>query len=320
MNRGRFQTLRFQTLRFQTLLLIGVLVVASLATTQANAGWWHWRAYCGVPCYSYSYYGGWGCCPTYSPCYAGCGLLGRFSQRWWSHHYRYYWGCYTPVYSCCSVCGCYDCCCGGGTVIDYGTPSMEANPANPPTPAGDSSVLPEKQTSLTRDSAFLTVDVPEDAKIFVNGVATRSTGAMRRYVSRDLLPGFDYTYEVKAERMVDGQPVVQSKTVQLQAGDQAKLAFDWSTSSDELETALTLRVPEEARVYLAGNQTSGSGTVRTFRTTKLPKGQSWADYVVRVVVNDNGLVRSKQETITLRAGDNRELSFDFDVDKVAAAR
>jgi uncharacterized protein (TIGR03000 family) len=189
---------------------------------------------------------------------------------------------------------------------------MPSEPA--PADPGD---LPEKQTSLDRNSALLTVTVPGQARVLVNGVATRSTGDLRRYVSRNLIPGFDYTYEVKAEVVVDGEPMTQTKTVQLRAGEKAKLAFDMQ-AAEQLETALTVHVPANAKVYLAGNKTKGSGAVRTFRTTKLPSGQSWSDYVVRVVVEENGLVRSKEETITLQAGDQRELSFDFDIDKVAA--
>lgn len=169
------------------------------------------------------------------------------------------------------------------------------------------------------DSALLTVSVPNGARILVNGVATRSTGDVRRYVSRNLTPGFDYTYEVKAEMLIDGKPVVQSKTVQLRAGQTARLAFD-AMDSTAVETALTLHVPADAKVYLAGNETRGSGLVRTFRTTKLADGQTWSDYMVRVVVNENGEDRVKEEMITLRAGDQRALTFDFNIDKVASAR
>ncbi len=139
----------------------------------------------------------------------------------------------------------------------------EATPADP--------VVPDQQTSIYNGSALLTVAVPEGTRILVNGMPTQSTGAQRRYVSRNLLPGFAYTYEVKAEMTVDGRPVTQLKTVQLRAGEQAELAFHDSAGAS-LETALTVHVPADAQVYLAGNETRGSGTVRTFRTTKLAPG------------------------------------------------
>ncbi len=339
------------------LVCVAVVMSCLIAGAEANAGW-HYRGCCGVPYYgwtgySYSYYGGWGgadlgcgtSCYTpcytscYTPCYSscydpcysgwGCGLLSRLAYRCRSHHYGYYWGCNScwVAPSCCSVCGYPVDSCGCGGVesgIQYGEPSIvpdqqpsSPTPANPP--AGDSNSLPEKQTSLMRQGALLTVNVPQDARVLVNGVATRSTGSLRRYVSRNLTPGFDYTYEVKAEVTVNGKPVVQTKTVQLRAGQQTELAFDMN-SPTPMETSLTLHVPADAKVYLAGNQTRGSGAVRTFRTTKLADGQTWSDYVVRVVVDENGASRTKEESITLRAGEEREMTFNFNIDKVAVAR
>ncbi len=349
----------------RTLLLAGALASVMVITSQANAGWHHFRGYgspyVGWSGYSYSYYGGgyagyglggygyggYGCgiptytayVPTYSyascydPCYTpryyrGCGLLSRWAYRCRTNHYRYYWGGCDPccVTTGCSTCGLDDCGCGQSSgIIEYGTPQYSTPSVDPgPTPAvppaaDPNSALPEKQTSLWRQGALLTVDVPNNAKVLVNGISTRSTGDHRRYVSRNLTPGFDYTYEVKAQVMVDGKPVTQTKTVRLRAGQQAKLAFDMNTAT-RVETALTLHVPNGAKVYLAGNQTSGKGTVRTFRTKKLADGQAWSDYVVRVVVNENGIDRTKEETITLRAGDQRELTFDFNVDKIASTR
>ncbi len=336
-------------------ILLCVAFAASilLVGSQADAGW-HRGGCCGAPYYgwsgySYSYYGGWGgglgcCTPSYTACYTpcytscydpcyrgwGCGLLSRLAYRYRTHHYGYYWGCNTcwTAPSCCSVCG-YpfdECGCGGvGTGIQYGEPAIIPDqqpgmptPANPPADDPNSG-LPEKQTSLTRDGALLTVNVPENARVLVNGITTRSTGSLRRYVSRNLTPGFDYSYEVQAEVMVDGKPMVQTKTVQLRAGQKAQLAFDMNTAPP-VETALTLNVPADAKVYLAGNETRGNGKVRTFRTTKLADGQTWSEYVVRVVVDESGESRAKEETITLRAGEQRELTFDFNIDKVAAAR
>ncbi len=312
--------------------------------------------YVGWSGYSYSYYGGWGACglgcytPTYTACYTpcytacydpcytpgcyvgyrGCGLLSRLAYRRRAHHYNYYWGGYSPFWAgsaCCWGCGCatVDCCCGGmESGIQYGAPVIVPDQQGGPTPADPPAAdpnmnLPEKQTSFSRDSALLTVAVPSDARVLVNGIPTRSTGSQRRYVSRNLTPGFDYTYEVRAEVMVDGKPVVQTKTAQLRAGQDVKLNFDMN-AANPLETALTLRVPTDARVYLAGNETHGIGSVRTFRTSKLAKGETWSNYLVRVEVQQNGERVSKEETITLQAGEQRELTFDFNIDKVAAAR
>jgi uncharacterized protein (TIGR03000 family) len=188
----------------------------------------------------------------------------------------------------------------------------------PPTPGSDLPT-PEKQTSLTVDSALLTINVPVDARVLVNGMPTRSTGDLRRYVSRNLNPGFDYSYEVTAEANIDGKAVTQTKMVHLRAGDRVELAFDLRTR-EPVETGLTIHVPSDARVFLAGNETRGNGPVRTFRTTKIDGGKAWSMYAVKVTVVRDGEDLTKEKTITLRAGDQAELTFDFEVDKVADAR
>lgn len=294
----------------RALLFVGVLGGMLLVTKPAQA-WWA----CGPTYYSYSC--GYTC---YRPCYGPVrGLLSRLFGGWRAYPCGS-WACYDPCWTCCSVCGCYDCCCVGETVIEYSVPSTPQSPTPANQNSGSSnSKLQEKQTSVKRENAFLTVEVPEDARISVNGIATQSTGDVRRYVSRDLAPGFDYTYEVKAERLVEGKPVTATKTIQLQAGQNAKLAFDMEAAKP-VETAVTVHVPEEAQVYLAGNPTDETGSVRTFRTTALESGESWSDYVVRVKFKDHGKVRTMEEKITLRAGDQRDLSFDFDVNKVASVR
>lgn len=212
---------------------------------------------------------------------------------------------------------------GGGVLYDAPATIPDAQPVEPtpatPEPAGEN-VLPDPaaapQASLN-GSALLSVRVPTDARVFVNNIPTRSAGEARKYVSQDLAQGFRYTYEVRAEADVDGQTVVQTKTVHLRAGESADLAFVFAVPG---ETSLTLHVPHNAKVYLAGNETQGAGPVRTFRTTKLNPGATWADYGVRVVLDRDGQQLVETKMINLSAGEQRELTFDFDVDQVASAR
>ena len=79
-------------------------------------------------------------------------------------------------------------------------------------------------------------------------------------------------------------------------------------------------VPTDAKVSLAGNDTNASGDVRVFRTTSLAEGEEWSNYVVLVSIERDGSTIEKQETISLKAGESRELSFNFDGEKVASAR
>lgn len=318
---------------------------APYATWTVGYGGWAGYDY-GTACGGYGCYDP--CCPPYRP-----GLLTRIADCWRSHRYARWAGCYRPLWRvgwgccdpccdpCCNVCGCDPCGCDScgstmsweaGKVYDVvpeseatpaGPTPMEpegAAPANPPADSDLPSVMPEQSTSNQVGNAILTVQVPQNTKIYVNGVPTKSTGSMRRYVSRNLTRGFDYTYEVRAESIANGQRSVQTKTVHLRAGQMAELAFDAASSSSTVETALTVNVPGDAKVYLAGSEAPGKGIQRTFRTTKLAAGDAWKDYVVRVEVKRDGRTLNQEKKITLNAGDSRDLTFQFEVDRLADAR
>jgi uncharacterized protein (TIGR03000 family) len=189
-------------------------------------------------------------------------------------------------------------------------------PAGAVPPAG---TVPGTPTSINRADGLLAVNVPDDAKIFVNGQPTTSTGSLRQYISRDLKNGFNYSYEVRAEAIRDGKTVEQLKTVNVRAGETATVNFDFP-ATQEAETSLTVHVPADAKVYLAGNPTKAGGEKRVFRTTGLAGDKSWEGYTVRVELERGGRVITKEETISLKAGESRELRFEFEGDKVASSR
>ena len=172
--------------------------------------------------------------------------------------------------------------------------------------------------SIGPNEVHLTVNLPESAKIFVNGNPTNTTGSKRHFVSRDLKPKDSYRFEVKAVlTKEDGTEVVQNKTVVVDSGNGEELSFEMLKADDPIETVLTLNVPEKARVVLAQNHTKSEGTSRVFRTKQLQDGQSWDDYKIEVTYE--GVTKAK--TIRLLAGDKLEMTFDFETaegaDKVA---
>jgi uncharacterized protein (TIGR03000 family) len=205
-----------------------------------------------------------------------------------------------------------------GVPADQSTPVPVPGTTTPPattpgTPA------PGTSTSMRGTDGLLAVNVPDDAKIYVNGQATSSTGGTRQYVSRDLQSGMNYTYEVRAEVVRDGRTVEQVKKIDLRAGETAKLAFDFPTTNS-VETSLTVHVPADAKVILAGNVTKAGGETRVFRTSGLNNGKAWEGYTVKVELERGGRTVTKEETITLKAGESQELRFDFDGDKIASTR
>lgn len=75
-------------------------------------------------------------------------------------------------------------------------------------------------------TAMVIVNLPADAKVFLNGKETQSTGSKRTYVTPRLQTGKDYSYEVRAELSRDGQTVTESRRVTFQAGSRVNVSFE----------------------------------------------------------------------------------------------
>ena len=101
-------------------------------------------------------------------------------------------------------------------------------------PAGGGYAPPTTFHSPTpAESGLLTVYVPAEAKVTVNGYETKSTGTRRQYVSYGLQAGQSYKYEVKAEIVRDGQIVEESKTVVMVAGSKNSAQFAFAVEPAE---------------------------------------------------------------------------------------
>lgn len=240
----------------------------------------------------------------------------------------------------------------GGTIVDMDGDDDNAQPAQPaqPTPPvppqpGTTPPLPKDPAKTTgffgdADAVMISVSLPEGSKLFVNGNATRSTGSERTFISRGLEAGKRYKYELRAEGEKDGKPVSESKVVYVTAGDQTSLVFGAegaeniaigkadeapaakpvsAKGTDDKTTTLRLHVPAEAQVTLSGATTKSTGPVRVFCTSKLADGQAWDNYVVKAELTQNGKTVTREATITLKAGETRDLTLDFDSQLAAVA-
>ncbi|MBN1394261.1 MAG: TIGR03000 domain-containing protein [Pirellulales bacterium] len=219
-------------------LLIGavVAITVSFVAPQAEAQWW---GCCYRPVT-------WGCCytPSYTSvgCYDSCCYGGWYLgwrpgpvRRLLFGRYKWYWGgyCY-PTYDCCWT----DCCtdvstCGSASPAPAENPTPAQKPVEPPTMPAEPAPTPEINTTSFDTSGVLTVWVPYDAKVTINGLKTTSTGSRRQFVSHGLTPGFSYTYVVKAELVRDGQLLEDTRTVTLTAGKVKAVAFGFNTTVDE---------------------------------------------------------------------------------------
>ncbi len=334
---------------FRRFLVAGTALGLVLAGPQAWAGHGSWGGSSGGSSGGwYSSGGSWG--GSSGGWYSSGGSWGGSSGGWYSsggshgglfarlharHHYRhhhrrvYYYssgGSSGGWYSSGGSWGSSGGSSGGASIGSaykyYQAPAQPAPKAAPAQPKSDAPADKggDKSTSTATGSALLTVTVPEDAKVYVNNRLTKTPGTRRTYVSRGLVDGFDYTYEIRAEIERDGKTVTRSRVVNLRAGQRADVAIDFSQPQNEAETTLTVYVPEDAEVYLEGKKTSSRGKVRQFRTSMLKPGEKWEDYTVRVVWNRDGRKLTQERKITLEGGQVRELSFEFSNDVVAQAR
>lgn len=292
-------------------ILSGILIFSVLTGVALLGG--QQEAMGGHGCYGYH---------SCSGCYGCDGCFGHY--RWLGRRpffgFHGYSGCYgysghygySGCYGCSGCSGSYGC---HGCSGCYGSGCYGAGYVVPVEPANEAT---SDAAAAFRNHATLNVSVPTSAKISVNGHLTKSTGKNRSYISRNLRPDIAYTYEVRAEWMLQGNKRQQTKVVEVRAGQTRSVAFDFR--SENPVTTLTLNVPEDAKVVLAGAKTETTGVARIFSTKKLASGQEWSDYKIVVTMNRNGQTLTKEQSITLKAGDNQDLTFDFNEERVAVAR
>ncbi len=115
----------------------------------------------------------------------------------------------------------------------------------------------------------------------------------------------------------DGKEVTETKVVHLRGGQTAELSFGLK-AQESVETVVTLHVPENATVRLAGSETKGQGTRRIFATRQLPAGKTWDNYNVQVSWEQDGRTVSKERTLTVRGGEQYDLQFGPESEALAA--
>lgn len=244
-------------------LMIVAIVAATvvMSVSQAEATWWrgcYRPAYSYAPCYTTCYTPCYTTC-CYTPCYTSwCDMChgswylgvrpGPIRRLAFGPYRWYYGGCGCGCYGC----GCHDYSCCYPCCQDVGVcgPVTEAYPKTTPTPAPAKSALPEAGpnvempgpqvpaetklpgamfTPTQATSGLLTVWVPAKAKVFINGMETKTIGSRRRYVSHGLKPGMTYKYEVRVDIVRDGKIAEETQTVYMTAGANEGLAFGFNT-------------------------------------------------------------------------------------------
>jgi uncharacterized protein (TIGR03000 family) len=154
------------------------------------------------------------------PFYGGFGYYPYYSYGYYPSYNDYY-----PSY------GTYD-----DSYLDLGSGSTYVPQSGDPAGNGNGTIRIPSAAALapvepSASPALLTVRVPADAEVLIDGNPTTSTGAVREYRSPPLKPGSAYTYEVRARWQENGHTVTQTHRVDVSAGAHAATTFP--TPSDK---------------------------------------------------------------------------------------
>jgi uncharacterized protein (TIGR03000 family) len=167
-----------------------------------GGGWGGYRAYYG----GYGR-GGWG---GYWPWY-GLGLYGGYYGSYYPGYYAYD---YYPSYSMYVYPDIYS---YPNYTYQYAAPLTYGANTN----SGYYGSLPP----ATNGTAHIQILVPADAKIWIENQLMTETGSARDYVSPVLTPGQEFVYHIRATWMQNGQPVTQTRNVDVQAGSNVTVNF-----------------------------------------------------------------------------------------------
>ncbi len=169
-----------------------------------------------------------------SSCYGGC-------KGHRMHKAKSCKGCCGYV-TCCG----YATCCGAPAVACYGAPAVGcygspvmSHPApvisHPGTPVGppvDGKKIeklnkpPVDNETVEAAPARITITVPSDARVSIDGTMTTSTETTRTFESPILQNGKSYSYTFKAEFVRDGKEVVVTREVSVKAGTDVTVSLE----------------------------------------------------------------------------------------------
>lgn len=78
------------------------------------------------------------------------------------------------------------------------------------------------------NQATLVVDLPENARLTIDGQPTQLTSATRTFITPTLQPGQEYYYDLKAELNRDGRTLTASKRVTVRPGQESHVRLDFT--------------------------------------------------------------------------------------------
>ncbi len=111
-------------------------------------------------------------------------------------------------------------------------PQSPSNLSLPAEPAAPKAEAPQPQAgAVPPTEGTISILVPEDAQVVINGYVTKSTGRVRRYVSQNLKPGLVYPFNIQVNVVRDGRTLTDSRQVKLVGGTLEAVVFNFDKTS-----------------------------------------------------------------------------------------
>jgi uncharacterized protein (TIGR03000 family) len=191
-------------------------------------------------------------------------------------------------------------------------------------PTAEPAVVVARKPAVQPNRATVVVDLPADADLFVDGKRADLTSAKRTVVTPELKPGKEYFYTVKAEAVRDGKKVEKVRKVAFRAGSVVRLNLgDLKAAPDQTAAAapsrVTVKLPEDARLYVDGVACPLTSGTRSFDTPKLEAGRSYY-YTLKAEVVREGQTRSESKRVVVEAGKQVEVDFNVLAPVLTASR
>ncbi|HMO36288.1 MAG TPA: TIGR03000 domain-containing protein, partial [Gemmatales bacterium] len=135
--------------------------------------------------------------------------------------------------SCYGGHSCYGC--TGTSCAGYHQTAYPPSYEQPVTPAEPTTGETKTSYRSTATPARVSISLPADAKLYVDGQLTRTMDkAVRTFLTPDLEEGQEYRYVMKAEVVRDGMLQSETKTIIVKAGAEISEAFDSLNSSRQM--------------------------------------------------------------------------------------
>jgi uncharacterized protein (TIGR03000 family) len=118
------------------------------------------------------------------------------------------------------------------------SPSNESLLPDPGVPPSSLDPLAPKGASMPSGEGAISILVPENAQVTINGYVTKSDGRVRRYVAQNLKPGLVYPFNIQVRVVRDGRTLTDSRQVKLTGGALEAVVFNFDkTSVDRIAQA-----------------------------------------------------------------------------------